>query len=227
MVIGGDLIDLSGSTRRRDIVEVLTEAIISNRIKPGERLNESEIARQLGISRAPIREALQSLQQRGLVTSNPRRGMFVVELKEADKQKINSVRLVLEAESLRLCRRYLAVPGENRLKKILKEMSRCASGPADQQQWRLDLEFHRTLWSLSGNELLEKTLINLTAPLFTHASVAVLDKAQREKVVASHAEILEYIQGRSPCEAEELLLRHYQLGWSNPGRYSRYQADSA
>ena len=224
LVNGLNGMGLNSAPRRTDIVEILTEAIISNKIKPGERLNESEVARRLGISRAPIREALQRLQQQGLVTNTPRRGMFVVELSEVDKQKINSVRVILEAEALRLCRRYLSVPGENKLKKIIKEMTRQAAGSAD-YQWRLDLEFHRTLWNLSGNEALEKTLINLTAPLFTHAVAATLDKSQRDKIIASHAELLEYIQGKSNKEGEKLLLEHYEIGWSNPGQYSSYQSE--
>ena len=165
---------------------------------------------------APLWEALQSLQEQGLVTNNPRRGMFVVELGEIDKQKINSVRIVLEAEALRLCRQRQSEAAENKLKKIIEDMSR------PEHHWRLELEFHRTLWNLCGNEVLEKTLTNLTAPLFTHASTAALNEPQRNAAIASHTELLEYVQGKSDRKAEDLLLAHYRLGWSNPERYSSY-----
>lgn len=136
-----------------EIVKTLKEAILSSQIKPGERLNESELARQFQIPRAPIREALQQLEEQGLVFSHPRKGMFVVSLEEADKQKINSVRLVLEAEALRLCQSNLSPEGERLLAQSIEKMERQGEGPAD-QQWRLDLEFHQTLWKLCGNEFL-------------------------------------------------------------------------
>src|SRR5262245_15772488 len=93
-------------------VEILSEAIFSGKIKPGERLNESQLSRELKISRAPIREALQQLEEQGLVVNHARRGMFVVHLEAADIEKINSVRLILEAQCLRLARTQLTPPAE-------------------------------------------------------------------------------------------------------------------
>src|SRR5258708_2098226 len=78
---------------------LLTEKILSGKIAPGERLNESQLSRQFRISRAPIREALQQLLEQGLVMNITRRGMFVVSLDSEDIQKINSLRLILEAEA--------------------------------------------------------------------------------------------------------------------------------
>ncbi len=70
------------ATLKEDIAELLANSILSNKFQPGQRLNESELARQLKVSRAPIREALQQLQEQGLIIQNPRRGMFVVILKD-------------------------------------------------------------------------------------------------------------------------------------------------
>src|SRR5690349_24183392 len=102
-------------TLRESIVERLTESILSGKLKMGERLNESQLSRELRVSRAPIREALQQLQQSGLAVNHPRRGMFVVSLDDEDVQKINSLRLVLEAEALRLCRRKLTLRRQKKL----------------------------------------------------------------------------------------------------------------
>src|SRR3954463_6410511 len=95
------------STLRENVAEILINAILSGKFKPGDRLNESELGRQLRVSRAPIREALQQLQEQGLGMNYPRRGMFVVSLTEQDIRKINSLRLLLEAEALLLCRKNL------------------------------------------------------------------------------------------------------------------------
>ena len=83
-------------------VQILADAILTGKIKPGERLNESQLARDLNVSRAPVREALQQLQEQSLIVNIPRRGMYAVSLDDDDIQKINSLRIVLEAEAIRL-----------------------------------------------------------------------------------------------------------------------------
>jgi len=204
-----------------DIVGVLKEAILSNQIKPGERLNESELARRYEIPRASIREALQQLEEQGLVLSNPRKGMFVVNLDEVDKQKMNSVRVVLEAEALRLCRLSLSSKGQKQLALSIEKMESQGEGPA-YQQWRLDLEFHQTLWKLCGNEYLEKALNRLTTPLFSHAVLTTPEKKKLHTVIVSHRTLLEYIQGKSDRPAEDLLIEHYSTGFAHPGRFSSF-----
>src|SRR5690606_22356252 len=92
------------STLRSHVLKQLRAHIVSGHYKPGERLNESRIARKLNISRIPIREALSQLQEQGLVTSHERRGMFVTKLSDQEVQQINSLRMVLEAEAMRLAR---------------------------------------------------------------------------------------------------------------------------
>jgi len=88
------------STLKSHIFHGLRDAIVSGRYRPGDRLNESKIAREFGISRIPVREALMQLQEHGLVMNHERRGMFVTLLSEEDVQRINSLRVVLEAEAL-------------------------------------------------------------------------------------------------------------------------------
>src|SRR5690348_216510 len=65
---------------RSDAYEALREAILLGRLRPGERVVEAEIARQMGISRGPIREAVRQLEQEDLVVYNPRRGVVVARL---------------------------------------------------------------------------------------------------------------------------------------------------
>src|SRR5271156_2932500 len=98
--------DSPPSTLKAHVVATLREAIIARKFRPGERLNESKLARQYGVSRIPVREALVQLQEQGLVMNHPRRGMFVNSLGEKETQEINSIRIVLEAEAMKLCRAH-------------------------------------------------------------------------------------------------------------------------
>src|ERR1700722_6192190 len=92
------------STLRTHVVQRLREDILSGRYKPGDRLNESSIAREFQMSRIPVREALFELREVGLVMSRERRGMFVTSLSEDEVKQINAVRIILEAEAFRLAK---------------------------------------------------------------------------------------------------------------------------
>src|ERR1043166_6448984 len=102
--------------------------------------------------------------------------MFVVSLDDEDVQKINSLRLVLEAEPFRLCRRKLTLRRQKKLTQLVERMERMDPTTAF-QAGAIDLEFHRLLWNSTGNEYLERTLSSLTAPLFAYA---VLRKPKAE-----------------------------------------------
>src|SRR5262249_20735023 len=141
-------IPMRHTTLRGNVAELLFDAILSGRIKSGERLNETELARQLQISRAPIREALHQLHEQGIVVNNPRRGMYVVSLSETDVRKINNIRLILESEALELCKANFDVHLEKKLTQMVEKMEAMTPGPITQSA-PLDLEFHRTIWTHS------------------------------------------------------------------------------
>lgn len=207
------------SNLRDNISELLLDAILSGKLRPGDRLNESALARQLHVSRAPIREALQTLQEQGLVLNQPRRGMFVVSLDEEELQKINSLRLVLEAEALRLCRALAGAQNIRKLQQLAEKMER-STGSTALEATHMDLDFHRALWSFSGNEFLEKTLTSVTAPLFAYA---VLTKPKAEKmrmILDSHRPLVEFVAGRSEQTADEVILDHLALRWNEPDRFA-------
>ncbi len=207
------------TTLKENIAEVLSEAIFNGKLKPGERLNESQLARDLKVSRAPIREALQQLQEQGLVVNQPRRGMFVVSLDDEELQKINSLRLVLEAEALHLCKIRRTPQIVRRLRQAAERLERNAGAPA-MESVRMDLEFHRLVWSFSGNEYLEKMLTSLTAPLFAYA-VLTKPKAEKMKMILdSHRPLVEYVTGNSERSAADVIAEHLSLRWTEPDKYS-------
>jgi len=102
-----------------------------------------------------VREALQQLQAQGLVMNHPRRGMFVITLTEEDIQRINSLRILLEAEAIKLCRANLTATQEQRLTAIVEEMETVHLDSYFEASL-LDLKFHRSIWACSGNPYLEK-----------------------------------------------------------------------
>lgn len=203
---------LRAITLKHDIAHLLTEAILTSKIRPGERLNESQLGRELNVSRAPIREALQQLCERGLVVNHPRRGMFVVSLNDEDVQKINNLRVLLESQALRLARESRDQSGLKTLRAIMDRMDRKPLGPATEQS-QMDLEFHKAIWNMSGNEYLVRILTSLTAPLFAHA---LLTKTRAEKarmVLDSHRPLYNYVRGESDERAESVIEAHLRFRW--------------
>jgi DNA-binding GntR family transcriptional regulator len=218
---------IRGSTSFKDqAVKLLADHIMAGKLKPGERLNESSLSQQLRISRAPIREALQQLYEQGLVVNIPRRGMFVVSLEEEDVQKINSLRLILESEALRLARSFITPDKVQKLEELLKKIESAKPAPPSEST-RLDVGFHRTIWSATGNEYLEKTLTSLTAPLFAHRMVTMVQTDTQKLVLDTHRPIFDFVTGKSKQPAEAVMLAHLSRRWSNPSRYSSLWKDGA
>src|ERR1700684_604607 len=141
---------LPSGTVKDYLVSVLREEIINGRLKPGDRLNESKLAREHAVSRIPVREALQLLQEQGLLMNSPRRGMVVNKLSEEESQMINSLRLILETEALKLCRARLTSLCESQLTSLVEKME-VWHPDSDVAAAALDLEFHRTIWAQAGN----------------------------------------------------------------------------
>lgn len=95
-------------------VDYLTQKIMTGEYKPNEKINEVQISKELGISRAPIREGIKELSSQGLVNQIPRKGTYVVELTEKDVKEIYEIRISIENSIIE------KVITENRLKiKIL------------------------------------------------------------------------------------------------------------
>lgn len=204
---------------RENIVELLTSAILSGQLTPGDRLNESALARQLKVSRAPIREALQQLEEQGLVLNQPRRGMFVVSLNEEDLKKINSLRLVLEAEALELARERATPDLLRRIEQIAVCMERGRNMNAI-EAIRLDLEFHRTLWHSAGNEYLEKMLYSLTAPLFAFAVLTFPESTKMRMILDSHRPLVEFVAGKFGRSAQQVMYEHISLRCEQAEKYA-------
>jgi DNA-binding GntR family transcriptional regulator len=209
---------LAPSTLKTYLVQRLREAVLSGRFKPGSRLNESLIAREFGISRIPVREALFQLQESGLVTNHKRKGMFVTLLSEEDTQKINSVRMVLETEALVLARARMTPELAATLTTLVDRMESWSGDLADAAA--LDLEFHRTIWHASGNPHLAKALDSLVTVLFAHKTLEHISFELRQWRMNHHRALLNALLGSGDQDIRGALLTHLRIAYNDPERFS-------
>ncbi|MDR3673224.1 MAG: GntR family transcriptional regulator [Holophaga sp.] len=112
---------------RQVVTDALRKAILSKRLKPGERLIEEQLAADLGVSRNPVREALRMLESEGLVEISPRRGASVTNLSEDEAQEIVEVRAALEGLCARLAARRCSPALKADIQKILDRGERAAA----------------------------------------------------------------------------------------------------
>jgi DNA-binding GntR family transcriptional regulator len=115
------------ATAQQHAVESLRAMIVSGALRPGQRVNQDQIAESVGLSVAPVREALRVLEQEGQVTYRPRRGYFVTELRVEDLEEIYELRRLLEE---RAARRALPTLDEDALERIALAARDCYDAAA-------------------------------------------------------------------------------------------------
>jgi len=214
------------STLKSHIFNGLRDAIVSGRFRPGDRLNESQLAREFGVSRIPVREALMQLQEHGLVMNHERRGMFVTRLNEEDVQRINSLRVVLEAEALKLCRLKITKKDAARLNSIMARMEAWTER-TEMDAAALDLQFHRTLWEAAGNPYLTKALDSLVTSLFAHKALEYVSADLKRWSLHHHRALLDVALGQSNIEPEAAIIIHMRTAYNEPERFSSFGAAKA
>ena len=121
-VVGSSAHPSGPSTTPQHALDGLRRAIVTGTLRPGQQVRQEEIAGQLGVSVAPVREALRTLEQEGQVTYLPRRGYFVTALEIKDLEEIDGLRSVLEA---RAACRAVETLDEDALERIVRAAREC------------------------------------------------------------------------------------------------------
>jgi DNA-binding GntR family transcriptional regulator len=193
---------------RDHVATNIRQAIEAGALKPGDRLVEAEIAAQMGISRAPVREAIRLLEQEGFVTSTPRKGTFVVKLERQDIEEIYSLRSVLESLAVKLALPRLTPLEINELESLVNDMRQAADARDTPRLVETDLAFHQRLVCLSGhNRLLQDWLRMSTQLRLFFAMKNQLYENPRD-VAESHQPVLDALRARNLEAAQQALTEH-------------------
>jgi DNA-binding GntR family transcriptional regulator len=193
---------------RDRVYEILKRSILFQEIPPGEKIDEEAIARQLGVSRTPIRETLCRLENEGIVKIVPRRGAFVV---KHSREKINEILIVREAlEGLAARLAVGQVNGQtlDRLKLLLKDFSESNIRGRSKEYIQADIDFHNLIIQASANNL----LIGIMNTLNDHVQMLRLQTAalegRPEQSLVEHFDILDALERKAPDSAELLMRKH-------------------
>lgn len=156
------------ANNRFTVAAQLEERILTGKLRPGDRLPEMTLARDLGVSQASMREALQELESRGLIVKYPNRGSFVIELDTVRLLHIFQVRRELEPLACALLAGNLPVPTLALLQQCVADMRAAAERSDYPAYLDADLRFHRAIWAAQPNRVLEKSLLSVCLPLFAY-----------------------------------------------------------
>jgi DNA-binding GntR family transcriptional regulator len=191
---------------REQVKDVLLERILRGELEPGERLVETRLARELGTSQAPVREALRDLELLRLVESEPFRGARVRAVDDSQLLPVFPVRAVLEELAAREAAR--GAGGDVRaLERELDSMREAAAAADWRAQIAHDVAFHRTMVQLAGNEPLLQSWLVLGVEVSTAFATYHTFWDQTE-LADFHVPIVEAIRAGDPRRAGAEARKH-------------------
>jgi DNA-binding GntR family transcriptional regulator len=193
-------------TARARVYANLRDAIVRAELAPGRQLSENELAASLGVSRTPVREALQRLQERGLLTVGGGRSLVVVELSPREVTELYAMREILEGSAARFAAQY-ADAEEIALLRRLNDTYIAAFGDP-QRLVPLNRRFHRAIHEAAHNRYLTQSLsaIHESLALLHNTTFRVPEKPDRSET--EHGRIIEAIARHDPDAAEEAAREH-------------------
>ncbi len=188
-----------------EVAEFLKGEILAQRLKPGTRLVEAEIAERFKLSKSPIREAFRLLAAEGLVVSEAHRGSFVAKLDLHDILELGTLRAALEGFAAQLAAERISVDDIRELENIVDSMETAQDEVALSE---LHIRFHETLTGYSAHSRVIAILNGLRSQIHTQISLTNLVYQGREAVAREHRILLDALKSGEPAIMRSLVEKH-------------------
>jgi DNA-binding GntR family transcriptional regulator len=202
---------LENLTLWQRVHEHLREEILAERLSPGTELQEVALARQLGVSRGPVREAIGRLASEGLVTVRPRRGAVVRSLSRAEFLELYQVREVLESAAVRLAVPRLGEEGLARLQELTEAMARHARAGKVEEFFEANAAFHDVFFVAAGNRTLRETYRQLLRQMGRYRMRSLVLRGNLQRSVSEHRAVLQAAARGDADDAARLLVEHIRV----------------
>ncbi len=187
-----------------EIAGILQSEIIGGEFQPGQRLVERELTARFGASSIPIREALQELENRGLIVRRHNRGCTVVQLSQKEAIRICELRRTIEPKVMEWAAARITPAGAARLRRQFKRLERTAAKQDLPGYFQEDVLFHRMIWEAADNPYAARALESMLGSLFASGLIgAAIDlRAEARK----HNRLLEALCAGDPKRSAAALL---------------------
>jgi len=204
--------DLTASRALHVDVEVYVVDLIRNGdLRPGDRVNEAEIARRLQISRSPVREAFTRLIKDGVLDHSPRRGVFVAQPSAESLEEIASLRAVIEGFAARRAAVRIGSAEIERLRRIVDEGAMAGRRGDWLGMEEKNAEFHDVVVGSARHQLLTrvwKLLTPMTWKLVPGLRPGVIDSAAVEDFLERHGQLIAVLASGDASRAEQAAINH-------------------
>ncbi|MFD0546585.1 GntR family transcriptional regulator [Streptomyces mexicanus] len=191
---------------RERVYEALLELITTRALQPGQHLVESELAGHLGVSRQPVREALQRLNTEGWVDLRPAQGAFVHEPTEEEADQLLTVRTLLEAEAARLAAAHADAAGVGALEELCAEGERAVAADDVDAAVALNARFHAKIMELASNAVLAELAAQVDRRVRWYYTPVARQRGSQSWV--EHRALIAAIADRDEPRATRLMREH-------------------
>ena len=205
-----ELAPMEGILRTVDVAyRRLRRAITRHEFAPGQHLSVPALARQLGVSRSPVREALQRLVAEGLAVEVPRKGIYVTRYEAADLLPSYEMRLALEGLAGRLAARRASDAQIEAIRGILEAGGAAIERDDLEAHIQQDIAFHTAIMDASGNPKLIEVLGGIYGRLHSAMTARVVLVGPRQ-AHEDHRRVFEALRARDPAATEAAARRHVE-----------------
>lgn len=187
--------------------EKIYQAIIRGEIKPGDRLRETELASQIGLSRTPIREAIRKLESDGVVEHQPRVGAMVKKLSQQEIVELYEMRIVIEETAAQMAARHISNAEIETLRAINQEI---ASAGSPDKSAKLNRDFHSCILHAARNRYLVQSFTGLAHHFVLLGATTLESETRISEVVAQHEEIIQALQNRDAVAVSDVMRKHME-----------------
>lgn len=191
------------------VFDTLLDKFLRNELVPGDILNRRELAQELGVSVAPVLEALLQLEMEGFVESLPRKGTLVKPVREEDVFGQLILREAIECQAARFYRGAPVQNARSRLDPVARSID--MTEPDTMEHWRQEIEFHRSLVELAACPALTREFVRVMRLGVFYLMNRILSPGDRMER-RSHLELLDSLSIDNSDGAERIIREHLRSG---------------
>ena len=196
---------------RHDVRNHLRNQIFDGTLQPGDRIVESRLARELGISQTPVREALRELEQMGLVVSYPNRGSSVRKVEPVDAAEMYSLRAHLEAMAVARAIDRMSEDDLDALDGFIDGMLEAATNDDPERLTELDTAFHEYILTCADHALLLRTWQGISPLNWTAMTVIRLKDRNLSELAERHRPVVAALRARDVTAADAAIRDHVMV----------------
>lgn len=195
-----------------EVADQLRVRIFAHELAPGTWIDEQTLAKEFGISRTPLREAIKVLAAEGLITMKLRRGAYVTEVNRGDLEQIFTILSLLEGQAAKEAATKAQEKDLNDLDDMHLRLEKAAADRNLDQFFEVNVRFHERIIAIANNPWMTSVIADLRKVLKLQRKDSLSRSGRLQSSLSEHREILKALLKRDPIAAEQAMRTHLARG---------------